>query len=69
MSALWPCDHPKGIEVFQTSVLWQATGIDIHAKKILQARERLNAILSQHTGQPLERIRTDTERDHFIGGH
>ena len=47
----------------------QATDIDIHAKEILRARERLNAILSQHTGQPLERIQADTERDHFIGGH
>ena len=46
----------------------QATDIDIHAREILRARERLNAILATHTGQPLERIETDTERDHFMGG-
>lgn len=46
----------------------QATDIDIHAKEILRARERLNLILSKHTGQPLEKIQGDTERDHFLGG-
>ena len=45
----------------------QATDIDIHAKEILRARERLNLILSNHTGQPLEKIQVDTERDHFLG--
>ena len=44
----------------------QATDIDIHAREILNARERLNAILVKHTGQPLEKIRHDTERDHFL---
>lgn len=44
----------------------QASDIDIHAKEILKARERLNQILSRHTGQPLERIQQDTERDHFM---
>lgn len=46
----------------------QATDIDIHAKEILRTRKRLDAILAQHTGQPLERIQTDTERNFFIGG-
>jgi ATP-dependent Clp protease protease subunit len=46
----------------------QATDIDIHAKEILRARERLNLILSKHTGQDLEKIQVDTERDHFLGG-
>lgn len=46
----------------------QATDIDIHAKEILRVRERLNEILAKHTGQPLEQIQTDTERDHFMGG-
>jgi len=46
----------------------QATDIEIHAKEILKARERLNVILSKHTGQPLERIAQDTERDNFMGG-
>jgi ATP-dependent Clp protease protease subunit len=45
----------------------QATDIDIHAREILLVRERLNKILSQHTGQPLERIQADTERDNFMG--
>lgn len=46
----------------------QATDIEIHAKEILLLRERLNTILSYHTGQPLETIAVDTERDNFMGG-
>lgn len=45
----------------------QATDIDIHAREILKARERLNEILARHTDQPLEKIQLDTERDHFLG--
>lgn len=44
----------------------QATDIDIHAREILKARERLNQILSLHTGKSLDKIRQDTERDHFL---
>jgi ATP-dependent Clp protease protease subunit len=44
-----------------------ATDINIHAKEILRIRARLEEILAAHTGQSLERIRTDTERDYFIG--
>ena len=44
----------------------QATDIDIHAKEILRVRDRLNEILVKHTGQPLERIQTDTDRDRFM---
>ncbi len=46
----------------------QATDIDIHAREILLVRDRLNRILAQHTGQPLEKIAEDTERDNFMGG-
>jgi len=46
----------------------QASDIDIHAQEILRTRERLNEILAEHTGQPLDRIKTDTDRDHFMGG-
>ncbi len=46
----------------------QATDIDIHAREILQIREQLNQILSIHTGQPVEKIKADTERDNFMGG-
>jgi len=46
----------------------QATDIDIHAKEILRMRERLNEILSEHSGQPLSRIKEDTERDYIMGG-
>ncbi|MEJ2393326.1 MAG: ATP-dependent Clp endopeptidase proteolytic subunit ClpP [Candidatus Thiodiazotropha sp.] len=46
----------------------QATDIEIHAKEILLLRERLNSILSFHTGQPIEKIGEDTERDNFMGG-
>jgi len=44
----------------------QATDIDIHAREILSMRERLNTILANHTGQPLEKIGDDTERDNFM---
>jgi ATP-dependent Clp protease protease subunit len=46
----------------------QASDIEIHAKEILLLRERLNTILSYHTGQNLEKIAEDTERDNFMGG-
>ncbi|RMH19867.1 MAG: ATP-dependent Clp endopeptidase proteolytic subunit ClpP [Gammaproteobacteria bacterium] len=45
----------------------QATDIDIHAREILRIRQELNEILAHHTGQPLERIQADTDRDFFIG--
>jgi ATP-dependent Clp protease, protease subunit len=44
----------------------QATDIDIHARELLHTREVLNEIIHQHTGQPLERIQRDTERDYFM---
>lgn len=44
----------------------QATDIEIHAKWILQIKERLNTILSERTGQPLEKVKADTERDNFM---
>ena len=44
----------------------QATDIDIHAKEILRTRARLNEILAEHTGQTLERIQEDTERDYIM---
>ncbi|MCG6870871.1 MAG: ATP-dependent Clp endopeptidase proteolytic subunit ClpP [Gammaproteobacteria bacterium] len=46
----------------------QATDIDIHAREILRVRERINQILVEHTGQDLERIQRDTERDNFMQG-
>ncbi len=46
----------------------QATDIDIHAKEILRVRDTLNEILARHTGQPLDRIRSDTDRDNFMSG-
>ena len=46
----------------------QATDIDIHAREILYLRERLNDIMARHTGQTIERIQQDTERDRFMGG-
>lgn len=46
----------------------QATDIDIHAREILQTRERLNNILAKHTGQTIETIQNDTERDNFMSG-
>jgi ATP-dependent Clp protease protease subunit len=46
----------------------QASDIDIHAREILATRDRLNRILAKHTGQPLERIQIDTDRDNFMSG-
>jgi len=45
----------------------QATDIKIHAAEILKIRDTLNGVLAQHTGQPLEQIEVDTERDFFMG--
>ena len=44
----------------------QATEIEIHALEILKTREQLNKILAERTGQPLEKIQRDTERDYFL---
>lgn len=44
----------------------QASDIEIHAREILYIRERLNSMLAEHTGQPLERIERDTDRDNFM---
>ena len=46
----------------------QATDVDIHAREILEMRDRLNQILSRHTGRELEVVKQDTERDNFMGG-
>lgn len=46
----------------------QATDIDIQAKEILRMRQKVDDILAKHTGQPLEKIRQDTERDFFMSG-
>lgn len=44
----------------------QATEIEIHAREILKTREQLNKILAERTGQPLEKIQQDTERDYYL---
>ena len=44
----------------------QASDIDIHAREILLIRDKLNAILAHHTGQPLDKIAQDTDRDNFL---
>ena len=46
----------------------QASDIEIHAKEILYLRARLNEIMAKHTGQPIERIERDTDRDNFLSG-
>ena len=46
----------------------QASDIDIHAREVLNLREKLNAILAKHTGQTIERIAADSDRDHFMDG-
>ncbi|MGD0958762.1 MAG: ATP-dependent Clp endopeptidase proteolytic subunit ClpP [Methylomonas sp.] len=44
----------------------QASDIDIHAREILSIRDKLNKVLSHHTGQPLQKIEQDTDRDNFL---
>ena len=46
----------------------QATDIDIHAREVLSLRQRLNEILAHHTGQDVEKVALDTERDYFMSG-
>jgi ATP-dependent Clp protease protease subunit len=46
----------------------QATDVEIHAREILKMKDLLNSILAKHTGQDLEKIRVDTERDYFMSG-
>ena len=48
------------------AVQGQATDIGIHAKEILNLKEKMNQLIAEHTGQPLERIQKDTERDFFM---
>jgi ATP-dependent Clp protease, protease subunit len=45
----------------------QGTDIEIHAREALRLKQRLNEIMAKHTGQPVERIEKDTERDYFMG--
>ena len=44
----------------------QASDIEIHAKEIIDVRQRLDEIIAKHTGQPLEKVANDTERDYFM---
>jgi ATP-dependent Clp protease protease subunit len=44
----------------------QATDIEIHAREILDLRKRLDEIIAKHAGKPVEEVRKDTERDHFL---
>ena len=46
----------------------QASDVDIQAREILRLREELNEIMAKHTGQPMERIHQDTERDFYMSG-
>ena len=46
----------------------QATDVDIQAREILRLREELNEIMAKHTGQPMDRINRDTERDFYMSG-
>ncbi len=46
----------------------QASDIEIHAREILTIRERLNKVLAHHTGQPMDVIARDTDRDNFMSG-
>src|SRR2546426_9748886 len=70
MSVAWPWTPPRGwwIMIHQPlgGVQGQATDIDIQAREILRMREELNRILLHHTGQSMEKIQRDTDRDFFM---
>jgi ATP-dependent Clp protease protease subunit len=44
----------------------QATDLDIHARELLRIKDEINRIIAEHTGQPLERVERDTDRDFFL---
>jgi ATP-dependent Clp protease protease subunit len=44
----------------------QATDIEIHAREVIDLRRRLDEIIAQHSGQSIEKVKTDTERDYFM---
>jgi len=46
----------------------QASDIDIHAREVMETKDRLNRILSKHTGQTVEKVKQDSDRDNFMGG-
>jgi ATP-dependent Clp protease protease subunit len=46
----------------------QATDVEIHAREILRTKDILNEILARHTGQPIDKVRNDTDRDFFMSG-
>src|SRR5437868_14757923 len=52
--------------LIQGGIGGQATDIDIHAREILHTRDVLNEIIHEHTGQPMDRIKHDTERDYYM---
>ena len=54
------------IHQVSSSFQGQATDIEIHAKEIIDVRKRLDEILALHTGQPLEKVSNDTDRDYFM---
>ncbi len=64
------CLQHSRVMIYQTrgGFQGQASDIDIHAREILLVRDRLNRILARHTGQPVEKIAIDTDRDNFMGG-
>ncbi len=64
LPAAFADDDPPAAGRFQG----QASDIEIHAKEILFIKERLNQILAHHTGQPLDVIARDTDRDRFMSG-
>lgn len=47
----------------------QASDIDIHAREILSIRDKLNKVLAHHTGQPIEKVQQDTDRDNFLSAN
>jgi len=64
----WALPHSRVLlhQPLMSGLQGQATDIDIHARDIMRLRKRLNKILADHTGQPIDKINLDTERDFIL---
>ena len=64
--ALLPAELPRAMIHCRWAVIRTATDIEIHAREILKVKGRMNELMAHHTGQSLEQIERDTERDRFL---
>jgi ATP-dependent Clp protease protease subunit len=65
--ALLPAEFPRDDPPASGGFQGQASDIEIHAREVLYLKKRLNEMLAKHTGQPIEQIERDSDRDRFMG--